>query len=326
MVERERVSMDTVRPSNSRRLRAGFTLMEMLIIIAIIAVLSAAAIPVLGGQVDNARIAVDQANVRSGKALALAEYMATGMDGEKKYYYNAPAGIVQESGVGIEGYGVSSVNDTTGEITGAKGTPNDGEAKYVVFIVTPDGQVEAIWGDGYGSTWRNLVPGLPVSSETDWHNYGKNKEAYDAVAAIPDSKRVASDLDALKSIANYFEGMSESDLRAALGKYYNKFVSGSGETLFRYRIDNTSFSVHFDNVRGGTGYFQDLGFTTTDLHGNELTDKGNQYTSEYLFTSDGIITRLGQPNDIKLKLNVVDGKVASARAWVNGNAALDSAN
>lgn len=311
--------------SDSAQGRGGFTLMEILIVIAVVGVLVAIAIPVLGSQMERARLAADQSNVRSGKAAAVAQYAMTGMDTEKKYYYNANTGSVQESSAGIVGYGQSSVNDTTGEKTGAVGTPNNGQPNYVCYIVSPDGQVVATWGDGYGSTWRNLVPSLPLSAETDYHNYAKNKEAYDNIRIVDDDKRVSSDIDALKSMANYFEGMSEADLREAFGSYYNSFVNGNGSTLFRYQIDNGSYSVHFDNVKGGTGYFEDLGYTPVDIvSGATFTDKSKQYGASYLFTSEEVIQTLGKRNDIQLKLNVSDGKVTSARVWINGSTALDS--
>ena len=49
--------------------KAGFTLMEMLIVVAIIAVLVAIAIPVFNGSLEKSRQAVDAANARSLKAL-----------------------------------------------------------------------------------------------------------------------------------------------------------------------------------------------------------------------------------------------------------------
>jgi prepilin-type N-terminal cleavage/methylation domain-containing protein len=48
----------------------GFTLMEVLIVVAIIAVLIAIAIPVFGNQLEKAREAVDAANLRSAYAEA----------------------------------------------------------------------------------------------------------------------------------------------------------------------------------------------------------------------------------------------------------------
>ena len=56
-----------------KRIRNGFTLMEMLIVIAIIAVLIAIAIPVFASHLEKAREAADLANVRSAYAQVSAE-------------------------------------------------------------------------------------------------------------------------------------------------------------------------------------------------------------------------------------------------------------
>lgn len=50
----------------------GFTLMEMLIVVAIIAVLVAIAIPVFTNQLEKAREATDAANIRSAYAEVMA--------------------------------------------------------------------------------------------------------------------------------------------------------------------------------------------------------------------------------------------------------------
>lgn len=53
----------------------GFTLMEMLIVVAIIAVLIAIAIPVFTAQMNKSKEAVDEANARSIYAVVAADYM-----------------------------------------------------------------------------------------------------------------------------------------------------------------------------------------------------------------------------------------------------------
>ena len=56
----------------------GFTLMEMLIVVAIIAVLAAVAIPVFNGSLHKAKVAADMANVRAYYAELQTQYITTG--------------------------------------------------------------------------------------------------------------------------------------------------------------------------------------------------------------------------------------------------------
>ena len=56
----------------------GFTLAELLIVVAIIAVLVAIAIPVFTTQLERSREATDLANIRSAYAEAVADYLANG--------------------------------------------------------------------------------------------------------------------------------------------------------------------------------------------------------------------------------------------------------
>ena len=61
--------------------RKGFTLAELLIVIAIIAILAAIAIPVYTTQMTKARIRVNAANIRSAQSVAQTDYM---LDDAKK--------------------------------------------------------------------------------------------------------------------------------------------------------------------------------------------------------------------------------------------------
>ena len=61
--------------------RKGFTLMEMLIVVAIIAILVIIAIPTFNSALAKARAATDLANIRSGYAAAQVEAMTEGIKG-----------------------------------------------------------------------------------------------------------------------------------------------------------------------------------------------------------------------------------------------------
>ncbi|MDO4395172.1 MAG: prepilin-type N-terminal cleavage/methylation domain-containing protein, partial [Clostridia bacterium] len=57
--------------------RKGFTLAELLIVVAIIAVLVAIAIPIFTSQLEKSREATDAANIRAAYAQASVEVLET---------------------------------------------------------------------------------------------------------------------------------------------------------------------------------------------------------------------------------------------------------
>ena len=73
----------------------GFTLMEMLIVVAIIAVLVAIAIPTFTASLNKARVAADEANIRSGYATVMAEVLTTDEEikAEKTYTLKTNGGV-----------------------------------------------------------------------------------------------------------------------------------------------------------------------------------------------------------------------------------------
>ena len=62
----------------NKRNRKGFTLAELLIVVAIIAVLTAIAIPVFTTQLEKSREGVDAANIRSAYAEVVSARMGSG--------------------------------------------------------------------------------------------------------------------------------------------------------------------------------------------------------------------------------------------------------
>lgn len=84
--------------------RKGFTLMEMLIVVAIIAILVIIAIPTFNSALAKARAATDVANIRSGYAAALVEAMTNGVNDNGDTYYLQKDGSVSNANSGRDDY------------------------------------------------------------------------------------------------------------------------------------------------------------------------------------------------------------------------------
>ena len=76
--------------------KKGFTLMEMLIVVAIIAILIAIAIPTFTGAMNKANAATDLANIRSGYAAVQLEAMTDKAPDTDVTYYLKKDGTVSK--------------------------------------------------------------------------------------------------------------------------------------------------------------------------------------------------------------------------------------
>ena len=110
--------------------RDGFTLAELLIVVAIIAVLVAVSIPVFRGQLQKARIRTNEANARAAYASATAAYLAN--DTITGGTYNAKTGVFTEATEAVSpasatDYATSELDSFTVVITNgvADVTPKD---------------------------------------------------------------------------------------------------------------------------------------------------------------------------------------------------------
>lgn len=134
-----------------RKNEKGFTLAELLIVVAIIGVLVAISIPIFTSQLEKAREATDLANIRAAKAAAVAAYLDEEKIGDKQLgstqtedvtlYYDANNGklVALSTGVTKYGKGTTTVGSESNDQLGYK--PNKAAADVFTVTIAKDGTV-----------------------------------------------------------------------------------------------------------------------------------------------------------------------------------------
>lgn len=125
---------------NKKNNNKGFTLAELLIVVAIIAVLVAIAIPVFSAQLEKSREATDIANVRSAYAEVMATYLDNNNSGE--YSAKAVAKQINADWAGPSGTIVTRDNGTERTITYSAKTSGN---SYEVHVKNSGTSDTSIW-------------------------------------------------------------------------------------------------------------------------------------------------------------------------------------
>lgn len=107
-----------------KSLKKGFTLMEMLIVVAIIAILVAIAIPTFTSSLNKAKLAADKANVRAAYAEASADYLD-----DNKLDAKWSTGVV-EGGVTVKATADNNGMITVTPVSGLQFSGKDAVASY----------------------------------------------------------------------------------------------------------------------------------------------------------------------------------------------------
>lgn len=141
------------------RKNGGFTLIEMLIVVAIIAILIAVSIPLVGNALEKAREATDAANERSFKGELITCYLTQDLgNGADKftngavYVYDAPNGKLvlatdTTNANAIKAYGQGTA--------GGNGTDPTSRTGHVLYgSVSEDGTLSM----GWDATGKTAVP------------------------------------------------------------------------------------------------------------------------------------------------------------------------
>lgn len=136
--------------------QGGFTLIEMLIVVAIIAILVAVSIPLVNSSLERARESTDAANERSFKAVLLISFAngkydvtdgsATPFDVDTIYKYDAANGVIADKGdTSVKTYGKSTKIDVV------DGINRKGQVLYGMVDSTT-GSVLMMWKTGAAPT------------------------------------------------------------------------------------------------------------------------------------------------------------------------------
>lgn len=187
-----------------KRNRSGFTLMEMLIVIALIAVLIAIAIPVFASQLEKSREATDLANVRAAYAQVSTEAQLGNFEA------TVTVDLKQKQ---ADWQSLDPVN-----IGGIVHYKKQGDTDNWKGVAAPNGTCVVSYNEDYGIilTWSgkadpsaskypfntNVTDFFSLLYGTDFWNDMKDKSNFEFDSRCPDSKYVPAISDEIKKLHN----------------------------------------------------------------------------------------------------------------------------
>ena len=169
----------------------GFTLAELLIVVAIIAMLVAISIPIFNKQLEKSRNAVDMNSMRSAKSLLAAGILSGDLEYDTRYYYNGSSLQTTRP----EGYGKSRTPVQNWWTGGgyAQGTPYRDQPAALAVFVNEDQE--------YSYIWDGLYAGMNVKDASEYNTL--SKEA-----------KLEKDIVLVDSLQDEFKEMSFADIKA----------------------------------------------------------------------------------------------------------------
>ena len=260
----------------------GFTLMEMLIVIAIIAVLIAVAIPVFASQLEKAREATDLANVRSAYAQVSTEALLG--DSEA----TVTVDLKQKQ---ADWQSVDPVN-----IGGIVHSKSQGDTVNWIGVAAPNGTCVVSYKEDYGIilTWSgkadpsiskypfntNITDFFPLLYRTDFWQDMRNNTNFEFDSRCPDSQYVPSITAEINKLNN------------SLLQQPNCTWAYLGDGRDRHEADRYLFWTSLDTNKVGAGKEIPVIIQTGD--GNYYvseTTTGKRNGKDYVTVSKSLITQ-----------------------------------
>lgn len=259
----------------------GFTLMEMLIVIAIIAVLIAVAIPVFASQLEKAREATDLANVRSAYAQVSTEALLGNSEA------TITVNLKQKQ---ADWQSVDPVN-----IGGIVHSKSQGDTKNWIGVAAPNGTCVVSYKEDYGIilNWSGKAdPSTPKYPDTNvtnffqllydtefWKNM-KNNTNFEFDSRCPDSQYVPSIITEIKKLNNSL--LQQDDCTWAY----------LGDGRDRHEADRYLFWTSLDTNKVGAG--KEIPVIIQTGNGNYYvseTTTGKRNGKEYVTISKSLTTQ-----------------------------------
>lgn len=201
-----------------RKNQSGFTLAELLIIVAIIAVLITVAVPMFGSQRERANIAVDQATMRTAYSLLIAQSLTGDIqaDGTPYFYDAAAQTFVTDRPAG---YGKSKTDASLwwSGLGTASGAPNNGTPTPLMLTLYSDGTVDYCWGS-------NTYTGLKVSSK----DYGDIKASSAKIVETQNNRQVSFVADFVERDKVLLDSLQTKLQSMTYGELHNMFFDETG--------------------------------------------------------------------------------------------------
>lgn len=244
--------------NEKHRNRQGFTLMEMLIVVAIIGVLVAVAIPTFMTQLSSARSGVDLANMRSAYGVASAQYMIDLDDEREKtgvstYYFDGNA-LATSIPANYVGYGQSSEKAADiwkdAPVT-VSGTPNNGTPGYIIVKIDGSGVLSLAWATGTDYS------GLGVTSPAEYLSLDSEAK-HDLDEAL------------LNALQNVLRNMTYGDIKTLMAKY----------------------NIRKTNAFGNHTCYENIAYSCIDEVSGEIIQTDNRILVKELFDAAGYDTSL----------------------------------